>query len=45
MTYWYVVHTQPHGEERARLNLERQGFDVYLPEYLKNMRSCQNLGI
>jgi transcriptional antiterminator RfaH len=43
MTRWYVVHTQPHGEERARLNLERQGFDVYLPKYLKNRRHARRV--
>ena len=30
---WYVVHTQPHGEARAIVNLRRQGFDAYLPRY------------
>ena len=43
MTHWYVVHTQPHGEERARLNLERQGFDVYLPKYLKHRRHARRI--
>ncbi len=41
MTHWYVVHTQPHGEERAQLNLERQGFDVYLPKYLRHRRHAR----
>ena len=36
MTHLYVVYTQPHGEERARLNLKRQGFYVYLPKFLKH---------
>jgi transcriptional antiterminator RfaH len=31
MWRWYVVHTKPLGEETARLNLERQGYDVYFP--------------
>ena len=43
MTHWYVVHSQPHGEERARLNLERQGFDVYLPKYLKHRRHARRV--
>lgn len=30
---WYVVHTQPHGEARALVNLLRQGFEAYLPRY------------
>jgi transcriptional antiterminator RfaH len=28
---WYVVHTKPRQELIARENLERQGFEVYLP--------------
>ncbi len=43
MTRWYVVHTQPHGEERVRLNLERQGFEVYLPKYLKHRRHARRV--
>ena len=31
----YVVHTKPRQEERARLNLERQGFDCFLPTFAK----------
>jgi len=32
---WFVVHTQPNGEAKAQANLARQGFDTYLPRYLK----------
>jgi transcriptional antiterminator RfaH len=28
---WYVIHTKPRQEERALENLERQGFECYLP--------------
>lgn len=28
---WYVVHTKPKQEQRALLNLERQGYPCYLP--------------
>ena len=28
---WYVVHTKPREEFRALENIERQGFEVYLP--------------
>ena len=28
---WYVVHTKPRQEQRAILNLERQGYQCYLP--------------
>jgi transcriptional antiterminator RfaH len=33
MKRWYVAQTQARAEERARLNLERQGFRTYLPRY------------
>lgn len=33
MSDWFVVHTQPMGEQRAHANLLRQGFDAYLPLY------------
>lgn len=26
---WYVVHTQPHAENRAIVNLERQGYRIF----------------
>lgn len=32
---WYVVQTQVNGEAKAAQNLLRQGYDVYLPRYLK----------
>ena len=28
---WYVVHTKPKQESRAFTNLERQGFECFLP--------------
>ena len=28
---WYLIHTKPREEKRARENLERQGYTVYLP--------------
>lgn len=28
---WHLVHTKPRGEARAQENLERQGFEVFLP--------------
>jgi hypothetical protein len=28
---WHLVHTKPKGEARALENLERQGFEVFLP--------------
>ena len=38
---WYVVHTQPQGEDRADLNLRRQGFVTYLPRYLRARRHAR----
>lgn len=43
MIHWYIVHTQPNGEERARHNLELQGFGVYLPKYLKHRRHARRV--
>jgi transcriptional antiterminator RfaH len=38
---WYVVHTQPHYEGRADLNLRRQGFATYLPRYQRSRRHAR----
>jgi transcriptional antiterminator RfaH len=35
---WYVVQTHPHSESKAAFHLSRQGFEVYLPKYLKRRR-------
>jgi transcriptional antiterminator RfaH len=32
---WYVVQTHANAEARAARNLVRQGFEIYLPRYLK----------
>lgn len=32
---WYVVHTKPRQESRALLNLERQGYECFLPHITK----------
>lgn len=29
---WYLIYTKPRQEERARCNLVRQGYHVYVPE-------------
>lgn len=31
MKHWYVAYTQPKAEAKAKINLEQQGFNVYLP--------------
>src|ERR1700675_4357850 len=38
---WYVVQTQPQGEDRADLNLRRQGFVTYLPRHLRARRHAR----
>ena len=38
---WYVVHTQPHHELRADINLRQQGFATYLPRYLRARRHAR----
>lgn len=41
MKAWYAVHTQSRAEHMARRNLERQGYEVYLPQYLKRRRHAR----
>ena len=41
MKHWYVAQTQVHAEERARANLERQGFHTYLPSYRRERRHAR----
>ncbi len=43
MNAWYVVHTHPHAEQTALLNLARQGFSAYLPRYLKRRRHARRI--
>jgi transcriptional antiterminator RfaH len=43
--HWYVVETQPHAENRAALNLRRQGFETYLPRYRKQRRHARRVEI
>ena len=41
MNRWYVVHAKPNSEVRAALNLDRQGFEAYLPLYLGQRRHAR----
>jgi transcriptional antiterminator RfaH len=41
MNRWYVVHTRVQAEEKAAFHLRRQGYDVYLPRYLKRVRHAR----
>ncbi len=43
MKRWYAVYTQPHKEMLAREHLERQGFDVFAPRYLKRRRHARRV--
>lgn len=38
---WYLVHTQPQAEARVEFNLQRQGFQSYLPKYQRTRRHAR----
>ena len=38
---WYVVRTKPQKEQVARLNYEKQGYSVYLPQISKTIRHAR----
>jgi transcriptional antiterminator RfaH len=42
---WYVVQTQPHSEGKAAAQLQRQGFDTYLPRYEKRRRHARRVDV
>jgi transcriptional antiterminator RfaH len=42
---WYVVQTQVNGEAKAAQNLMRQGYEVYLPRYLKRRRHARKVDL
>src|SRR5947209_18714094 len=44
-THWYAVHTHVHAEAKASLHLQRQGYGVYLPRYLKRRRHARRLEV
>jgi transcriptional antiterminator RfaH len=43
--HWYVVQTQVNGENKAAKNLQRQGFKIYLPRYLKRRRHARKVDV
>lgn len=43
LSNWYVVQTHPNAEAKAASHLERQGFSVYLPRYLKRRRHARKV--
>lgn len=40
---WHVVQTQVNGEAKASENLCRQGYEIYLPRYLKRRRHARKV--
>src|SRR4051794_26805332 len=40
---WYAAQTQPHSERKAVAHLARQGFETYLPQYLKRRRHARRI--
>jgi transcriptional antiterminator RfaH len=40
---WYVVQTQVNGEAKAAQNLLHQGYEIYLPRYLKRRRHARKV--
>lgn len=40
---WYVVQTHPNAEGKAAAHLARQGFETYLPRYLKRRRHARRI--
>jgi transcriptional antiterminator RfaH len=41
MQRWYVVHSQPSAEPKAAWHLRNQGYDIYLPRYLRKIRHAR----
>jgi len=39
--HWYAVQSQPNAEHKAIAHLGRQGFETYLPRYLKRRRHAR----
>ncbi len=42
---WHVVQTHPHAEAKAAAHLERQGYSIYLPRYVKRRRHARRVEI
>ncbi len=40
---WFVAHTHPHAEAKATAHLNRQGFEIYFPRYLKRRRHARRI--
>ncbi len=42
---WYLVQSQPNAENKALTHLGRQGFETYLPRYLRRRRHARRVEI
>jgi transcription elongation factor/antiterminator RfaH len=40
---WFLVHTQPHSEHKAKLHLGAQGFRTHCPQIQKTIRHARQL--
>ncbi|MEA3027595.1 MAG: transcriptional antiterminator RfaH [Alphaproteobacteria bacterium] len=40
---WYVVQTHPNSELKASAHLIRQGYEIYLPRYLRRRRHARRI--
>jgi transcriptional antiterminator RfaH len=40
---WFIAHTHPHAEAKATAHLNRQGFEIYFPRYLKRRRHARRI--
>ena len=40
---WYVAKTHPNAEQKALFHLQRQGFGVYLPRYLRRISHARRI--
>ncbi len=38
---WFVAKTRPNNEHKALFHLRRQGFEVYLPQFLRRIRHAR----
>ena len=45
MKDWYAVYTQPRNELMASEHLARQGFEIFLPRYLKRRRHARRIDL
>ena len=43
MSRWYVVNTHPSAEQKAAWHLSNQGFEIFLPQYLKRRRHARRV--